>query len=271
MFGIPELLGLADVSTEGERFFGLLLSIVGTVSIRVFGRLLLQLASGDALQLLTAKRFLHPPMVLSPFRLFWALLLQELKALDDPSNTLLCLEELYSSFEDKVAKLSEDHQRWLLFFALPGALARHTEDAEAEKRMLRLDPLRCVTKQLPATSTLEASVGNMSFKATLYFPTDIARSGWAIFASDEDSALQVAELFEQHLEANRLRSTSSKGKGKTNSKSGRIQFQAPVGFTLGLRAGDLVSFKLEWPDFPHVPPLAQFPITSWILSAWWPQ
>ena len=50
--GLPQLLELANFSTDGDQFFGVLLSIVGVVTMKTFGSLLLRLASVDPTHLL---------------------------------------------------------------------------------------------------------------------------------------------------------------------------------------------------------------------------
>ena len=153
--GLPQLLELANFSSEGEQSFGILLSLIGVISLRKFGSLLLKLASSDPTHLLSS----HPGGIkeaeindVPPRDLFWTLLLQEA---EDDSDVKLALSKLQPFFFNKMSKLEVPHQRWLLFFALPGALARHSDSGSGNSPTLQT--LICQTAKINATVALEAA------------------------------------------------------------------------------------------------------------------
>ena len=98
--GLPQLLALANFSSDGDQFFGLILSFIGVINLSRFGNLLLKLASNDPSHLLkeqpqinaddTATHLLRSvpeiakisPQEISPCQLFWSLMLQEVA--DEP-------------------------------------------------------------------------------------------------------------------------------------------------------------------------------------------
>jgi hypothetical protein len=124
--GLPQLLELANFSTDGDQFFGILLSIVGVVTLKTFGSLLLRLASVDPTHLLREQLTAGAPelqpqeQITLPGQLFWHLLRCQVAENGDVLNALALLKPF---FFEKLDKLESAHQRWLLFFALPGAFA----------------------------------------------------------------------------------------------------------------------------------------------------
>jgi hypothetical protein len=70
--GIPELFDLADVSTNGEKFFGTLLSIIAIISIDTLGSFLLKLACRDPTDLLEPSEhcLYNPPSRTAPYLFF---------------------------------------------------------------------------------------------------------------------------------------------------------------------------------------------------------
>ena len=78
--GLPQLLELANFSTDGDQFFGVLLSIVGVVSLKTFGSLMLRLAAMDPTHLLREQlatgpsEFQPEEQITLPGHLFWHLL-----------------------------------------------------------------------------------------------------------------------------------------------------------------------------------------------------
>jgi hypothetical protein len=184
--GLPQLPELADFSSDGDQFFGVLLSIVGVVTLKTFGSLLLRLASVDPTHLLRELRVEDAPAVLPdeqitmPCQLFWYLVRCQVI---ENKNADQALSLLKPFFFDKIEKLERAHQQWLLFFALPGALARHTDDAKLSSTNLK--SLDCQTAKIFATSALEASSGELSFKLTFHIAKDDSSVGWGIFLRPE--------------------------------------------------------------------------------------
>jgi hypothetical protein len=156
------------------------------------------------------------------------------------------------SFFDKIEKLERAHQQWLLFFALPGALARHTDDAKLSSTNLK--PLDCQTAKISATSALEATSGELSFKLTFHIAKDDSSAGWGIFLRPEAEYFDFEHHLAKHieeLESNWDPSVSS----KVQSKASFSKLRLPRGVTLGLRIGDLVSFSMAWPSLGDTEPL----------------
>ena len=87
-----------------------------------------------------------------PRDLFWTLLLQEA---EDDSDVKLALSKLQPFFFNKMSKLEVPHQRWLLFFAPPCALARRSDSGGGNSPTLQT--LICQTAKINATVALEAA------------------------------------------------------------------------------------------------------------------
>ena len=235
--GLPQLLALANFSSDGDQFFGLILSIIGVINLSRFGNLLLKLASNDPSELLekhpqsmddtTMTHLLRSPSEdteahteeIPPCQLFWALMMQEVS--EEPPLAS-ALEKLRPFLEEKMAKLELQHQRWLLFFALPGALARHSDGGSGGKATL--NNLICQTTKINATTALEAATGDLSFKVTFSISKEDASNGWGVFLQPEAEYYD----FEHHLNEHRsaieqtshyARSVSSNSKGQQKGSS----------------------------------------------------
>ena len=100
--------------------------------LKTFGSLLLCLASADTIHLLrehsetVALAVTPDEQIATPDQLFWHLLGCQVAGNEDAIHALALLRPF---FFDKIEKLEQAHQQWLVFFAPPGALARHTDDA----------------------------------------------------------------------------------------------------------------------------------------------
>jgi hypothetical protein len=97
--GVPQLFDLADISSNGDKFFGIFLSIVGVISVDTLGAFLLKLACREPRNLLRNRpdMILNPPMSLRPYLLFWDLLTQETTARHTQAE-VHALSELFPFF-----------------------------------------------------------------------------------------------------------------------------------------------------------------------------
>lgn len=96
--GVPQLLNLADFLIEGDKFVGLLLSLVGLISLRKFWGLLLKLSSEDPTHLLRED---------SAHDTFWKILQQEGASCQ---SGMEALPKLQPFFIDRMQKLSPCRQ-----------------------------------------------------------------------------------------------------------------------------------------------------------------
>jgi hypothetical protein len=64
--GIPQLFELADFSTNGKRFFGTILSIIGIISIDSLGSFFITLACRGSLDLPPQPQIFHAPLAIKP-------------------------------------------------------------------------------------------------------------------------------------------------------------------------------------------------------------
>ena len=148
------------------------------MTLKTFGSLLLRLASVDPTHLLRELSVAGAPAVLPdeqitmPCQLFWHLLRGQVAGNEDADQALSLLKPF---FFDKIEKLERAHQQWLLFFALPGALARHTDDAKLSSSNLK--PLDCQTSKISATFALEAITEELSFDLTFPIAKDDSSAG----------------------------------------------------------------------------------------------
>jgi hypothetical protein len=240
--GLPQLLELANFSTDGDQFFGVLLSIVGVVSLKTFGSLMLRLASMDPTHLLreqlaTGTTGVQPDeQITLPGHLFWHLLRCQVAEEEDALRALTLLKPF---FFEKLDKLESAHQRWLLFFALPGALARHTDDAKVSSA--NLTSMDCQTARISATTLLEATSGDLSFKLSFHISKEDAEAGWGIFLRPETEYYDFEHHLSKHIEE--LESAwDPAAPFCKQSRAGAPKLPLPRGVSLGLRVGDLASF-----------------------------
>jgi hypothetical protein len=200
--GIPQLFELADLSTNGERFFGTILSIIGIISIDSFGTFLLSLASMKTPCMPQQTQILQPPQSDSsatpvqeaaprPFLVFFELLLQSTRRRNAMAENKALLQ-LYPIFAAHFQAISDDHQHWLLFFALPSALSRHV-DSGNKPAAKTLQVLRRQHQTITTTATLDASIGALSMKLTLHPSSDDVDSGWAVFLAPDVDQFDFAK------------------------------------------------------------------------------
>ena len=212
--GIPELFDLADVSTNGEKFFGTLLSIIAIISIDTLGSFLLRLACRDPVELIKPSEYsrYQPPTKMSPYLLFWDLLSQETRV----RHSLAAhdaLQELFPLFESQTMAVPEDHQQWLLFFALPGALSRHAESGHRPAAKT-LEVMKCQTDKIAATTTLDASIGKLTMKLSIHPSEDDVKEGWAVFLADDVEHFDFQSLVEASQAGSNDKGLGKKGSGK---------------------------------------------------------
>jgi hypothetical protein len=122
--------------------------------------------------------------ITQPGHLFWHLLRCQIAGEKDALQALALLKPF---FFEKLDKLESAHQKWLLFFALPGALARHSEDAKVSSA--NLTSMDCQTARISATTLLEATSGDLSFKLSFHISKEDAETGWGIFLRPETNKL----------------------------------------------------------------------------------
>jgi hypothetical protein len=202
--GIPQLFELADLSTNGERFFGTILSIIGIISIDSFGTFLLSLANKRTPCMPQQTQIFQLPQCDRPYLVFYELLLQSTRQRNAMAENRALLQ-LYPIFAAHFQAIPDDHQHWLLFFALPSALSRHV-DSGNKPAAKTLQVLRCQHQTITATTTLDASIGTLSMKLTLHPSSDDVDSGWAVFLAPDVDQFD----FEAEVAAARGR---NKGKG----------------------------------------------------------
>jgi hypothetical protein len=155
-------------------------------------------------------------------------------------------------FFDKIDKLERAHQQWLLFFALPAVLARHTDDAKLSSA--NLNPLDCQTAQISATSALEATSGDLSFTLSFHIAKEDSSAGWGIFLRPEAEYYDFEHHLTKHIEE--LESIWDPSVPYTmQSKAWYSKLSLPQGVTLELRIVDLASFSMAWPSLGDTEPL----------------
>jgi hypothetical protein len=157
------------------------------------------------------------------------------------------LLQLYPIFAAHFQAIPEDHQQWLLFFALPSALSRHV-DSGNKPVAKTLQVLRCQHQTVTATTSLDASIGTLSMKLSLHPSSDDVANGWAVFLAPDVDQFD----FEAEVAAAQGRNVS-KGIGKKGKKGPETKrFKPPAGVILGLQPGDLVSFDISWPGIDGI-------------------
>ena len=240
------MLKFAVFSSDGDQFFGIPLSIVGGATLKTFGSLLLCLASADPTHLLREHSETGTPAVTPdeqiamPGQLFWHLLRCQVAGNEDAIHALSLLRPF---FFDKIEKLEQAHQQWLLFFALPGALARHIDDAKLSSA--NLNPLDSQTAQISATFALEATSGDLSFKLSFHIAKQDSSAGWGIFLHPEAEYYDFEHHLTKHIEE--LESIWDPSVPyTTQSKAWFWKLSLLRGATLGLRIGNLASFSMAW-------------------------
>ena len=162
--GVPQLLNLADFLIEGDKFVGLLLSLVGLISLHKFGGLLLKLSSEDPTHLLRED---------SAHDTFWKILQQEGASCQ---SGMEALPKLQPFFIDRMQKLSPCRQagsfsllsqeQWLGVLKWP---SQH------------LPMLFCQSKRITAMIALEASAGELMFKLSFFVSPEDVANGWGVF------------------------------------------------------------------------------------------